>query len=342
MTQIDNGIEDIGCRILHVYHSNKRSGLVATDTANKNEVKRKHSSASVTKMEKKARSVTAESVMRRGLIQEELLKSPYLQPQLSDMDSNLNFTSSNLFDINVVPVDNKFSFMPIRGMQSHDELMLNDDAFARAVVAGNGLPSFDQCPLSVRRCTFACDDGCYAVHHVQSHESAIYHPPVALALFDGKVPSKYQPSYPPPPPATEAGTTTKSNDLYMRLKGMEEELLCEVRGTENTSEQLQKLELIQNWAKSIAMRPLQPRGEPTTQYAAQSASSEAAAISAMVTFPMIVRPRVNPTHAQAASSSEAVMVAAMTTMGSLPGSPNGQLIHETESSGTPGTPSITP
>ena len=171
MTQIDDGIEDIGCRILHVYHSNKRSGLVAADTANKNEGKRKHSSASVTKMEKKARSVTAESVMRRGLIQEELLKSPYLQPQLSEiMDSKLNFTSSNLFDINVVPVDNKFSFMPIRGMQSHDELMLNDDAFARAVVAGNGLPSFDQCPLSVRRCTFACDDGCYAVHQVQSHE----------------------------------------------------------------------------------------------------------------------------------------------------------------------------
>jgi hypothetical protein len=332
VTQIDNGIEDIGCRILHVYHSNKRSGLVTADTANKNEGKRKHSSASVTKMEKKARCVTAESVMRRGLIQEELLKSPYLQPQLSEiMDSNLNFTSSNLFDINAVPVDNKFSFMPIRGMQSYDELMLNNDAFARAVVAGNGLPSFDQCPLSVRRCTFACDDGCYAVHQVQSHESAIYSPPVAIALFDGKVPSKYQPSYPPPPPpATEAGTMTKSNDLYMRLKGLEEELLCEVRGTENTSEQLQKLELIQNWAKSIAMRPLQPRGEPT-QYA-QSASSEAATISAMVTFPMIV-PRVNPTHAQAASSE---------AMGSLPGSPNGQLINETESSGTPGTPSITP
>jgi hypothetical protein len=170
------------------------------------------------------------------------------------------------------------------------------------------------------------------VHRVQSHESAIYHPPHALALFDGKVPSKYQPSYPPPHPATEAGTTTKSNDLYMRLKGMEEELLCEVRETKNTSEQLQKLERIQNWAKSIAMRPLQPRGEPT-QYS-QVASSEAAAISAMVTFPMIV-PRVNPTHAQAASSSEAMMVA-------LPGSPNGQLINETESSGTPGTPSITP
>lgn len=246
-------------------------------------------------MEKKA----AESVMRRGLIQEDLLKSPYLQPQLSEMDSNLNFTSSNLFDITVVPVDNKFSFMPIRGMQSHDEMMLNNDSFARAVVVGNGLPSFDT--------------GCYAVQRVQSHESTIYRPsPHSLVLFDGKVPAT-APSY--PPRATKVGTTTKSSDLLMKLKGMEEELLCEVRGSKNAPEQLQKLELIQNWAKSIAMRPLQPRGEPTFQ--AQVALSEAAASTATTgIFPMIVR-RANPTDA-------------------------GQLTNKKESSGTPGTPSITP
>ena len=303
MTQIDNGIEDISCRILHVYHSNKRSKLVAA-TANKNEGKRKHSSSAiVAKMEKKSRS-TAETVMRRGLLQEQV-KSSYLQPQLSEMDSNLNFTSSNLFDITVVPVDNKFSFMPIRGMQSHDEMMLNNDSFARAVIAGNGLPSFDT--------------ECYAMQRVQSNESAIDPPPPPLALFDGKVPSEYYPSYPPPPPAYKVGMMTKSADLLARLKGMEEELLCEVRGTKNTSEQLQKLELIQNWAKSIAVRPLQPRGGPT-QYA-QAASSEAAASTATDTFPMMV---------------------AATMMGSPPESPKGQATNKKESSGTPGTPSITP
>ena len=289
MTQIDNGIEDISCRILHVYHSNKRSRLVAA-TANKNEGKRKHSSSAiVAKMERKSRS-TAETVMRRGLLQE----------QLSEMDSNINFTSSNLFDITVVPVDNKFSFIPIRGMQSHDEMMLNNDSFARADIAGNGLPSFDT--------------GCYAMQLVQSNESAIDPPPPPLALFDGKVPSEYYPSYPPPPPTYKVGMMTKSADLFMRLKGMEEELLCEVRGPENTSEQLQKLELIQNWAKSIAVRPLQPRGGPT-QYA-QAASS--AARTATDTFP------------------------AATMMGSPPESPKGQVTNKKESSGTPGTPSITP
>ena len=57
--------------------------------------------------------------MRRGLLQEELLKSPL--HLLLEMDSNLSFTSSNLFDITVVPVDDKFCLMPIHGTQSHED-----------------------------------------------------------------------------------------------------------------------------------------------------------------------------------------------------------------------------
>ena len=225
---MDQGREDIDCRILHVYHSSKRAGFVSNSESVKSantEGKRKQSD----KKKRQARKVaTAGTIMRSpGLLEGDLLSSPCHSHLSITLDNDLDFNSTNLFD-DTTPIDQSFSFMPIRGTESHsmDNMMLYNAAFNSAVARHS---TGYQGQYAHTRNAHGCD---WTVH--------TYSPP-----------KEKPPSY--------------ATDFSKRLMKAEDDLLAEVHGSKSTADQILKLQLLQNWAKGIAQRPLQPRKEPARE-----------------------------------------------------------------------------
>ncbi len=227
---MDQGREDIDCRILHVYHSSKRAGFVSNSETVKSantEGKRKQSASD--KKKRQARKVaTAGTIMRSpGLLEGDLLSSPCHSHLSITLDNDLDFNSTNLFD-DTTPIDQSFSFMPIRGTESHsmDNMMLYNAAFNSAVARHS---TGYQGQYAHTRNAHGCD---WTVH--------TYSPP-----------KEKPPSY--------------ATDFSKRLMKAEDDLLAEVHGSKSTADQILKLQLLQNWAKGIALRPLQPRKEPALE-----------------------------------------------------------------------------
>jgi hypothetical protein len=234
---MDQGREDIDCRILHVYHSNKRAGFVSNSESVKStntEGKRKHSASD--KKKRQVRKVaTAGTIMRSpGLLEGDLLSSPCHSQLSINLDTDLDFNSTNLFD-DTTPIDQNFSFMPIRGAESHsmEDMMLYNAAFNSAVA---------------RHSTGYQGQYAHTLHpNVQGRNAH---------GGDWTVHTHSPPKEKPPSYAT---------DFSKRLMKAEDDLLAEVHGSKSTADQILKLQLLQNWAKGIAHGPLQPRKEPALE-----------------------------------------------------------------------------
>ncbi len=232
---MDQGREDIDCRILHVYHSNKRSGFVSNSESVKSTEGKRKLSASDKKKRQARKVATAGTIMRSpGLLRGDLLSSPCHSQLSINLDTDLDFNSTNLFG-DTTPIDQSFSFMPIReaGSNSMEDMMLHNAAFNSAVAR-----------LSTG------DQGLYAptlYHNVQSRN-----PHGGDWTAHARSPSKEK----PPSHAT---------DFSKWLTKAEDDLMAEVHGSKSTADQILKLQLLQNWAKGIAQRPLQPRKEPALE-----------------------------------------------------------------------------
>jgi hypothetical protein len=233
------GREDIDCRILHVYHSSKRAGFVTNSESvksSKTEDKRKHS-ASDKKKRQARKVVTASTVMRSpGLLEGELLESPCHSQLSINLDTDLDFNSTNLFDA-ATPIDQNFSFMPIRGADSHsmEDMMLHNAAFNSAV-AGPSTSSG---------------------YHGQ-YDHTMYPNVQGRNAHCGDLTVH---AHSPP----KKKSTSHATDFSKQLMKVEDDLLAEVHGSKSTADQILKLQLLQNWATGIAQRPLQPRKEPALQ-----------------------------------------------------------------------------
>jgi hypothetical protein len=248
---VDQGREDIDCRILHVYHSSKRAGFVSNSESVKStstEGKRKHSGGDKNKRQKR-KTASAGTVMRSpGLLQGDLLSSPCHSQLSMNLDADLDFNSTNLFDTNATPIDHNFSFMPIRGTESRsiEDMMLNNAAFNSAV-AGHST-------------------------------SSGYHGQYARAqAYSGDWTAQ---SHSPP----EENPTVDATDFSKRLLKVEGDLWAEVHGSKSTADQILRLQLLQNWAKGIATTPLQPRKEPAPEAAEASTTTHPDADSSQITI----------------------------------------------------------
>ncbi|KAL3811186.1 hypothetical protein ACHAXA_002750 [Cyclostephanos tholiformis] len=237
-TMVDQGREDIDCRILHVYHSSKRAGFVSNSESAKStntEGKRKHSGSE--KKKRQARKVaSAETVMRSpGLLRGDLLSSPCHSQLSINLDADLDFNSTNLFDAYSTPVDQHFSFMPIRGTENHsiEDLMSNNAAFINAVAKHSTSSGY------LGRNAHAMYP--YAQGGRNAHDD------------DWEKP------------------TSQVTEFSKKLTKVEDDLLADVHRS-STVEQTLKLQLLQSWAKVIAQRPLQSRRVPALEAAEASST----------------------------------------------------------------------
>ena len=261
-TLIDRkGKENIDQRVLHVYHSSKRAGHSKKAASNKSKAnttavatrqsKRKASLDIIDNNATKKKSRVVSSVgsfppQCPSLMQGELLKSP-CQTQMSFDDqlvSNLDLTSNNLFDTtSSFPQNNNqnynnFSFMP--SDETSDRMMLMNNPGFNSAAGMNGSYYFGQ----------------YAF------------PPHAWAAAARSVP----PSIPELTSSFDwqhqqqqgKASILSVDNFSKRLKDMEVSLTNDIEGSTST-DQVLKLHLLQNWAKGIAQRPLQPQPELETK-----------------------------------------------------------------------------
>jgi hypothetical protein len=214
-----------------------------------------------------------------GLLRGDLLSSPCPSQLSINLDADLDFNSNNLFDTYATPVDQHFSFMPIRGTENHgiDDIMSNNPAFNSAVAKHSPSSGYHGQNAHV---TYPNVQGGRNVHGGDW----------------GK-------------------PTSQATDFLKKLTEVEDDLLADVHRS-STVEQNLKLQLLHNWAKVIAQRPLQPRKEPALE------AGEARAIAHKS-----LQPRKEP----ALEADEAI-----------PTTQSNASSHATIKMESPGTPSITP
>jgi len=292
------GQEDIDCRLLHVYHSSKRADnakptakrgrgrprkeSTSTNTAHTavgtRKSKRKKSQAVSTfhqddeesdrKKMKITTTTTSSLEQSSSLMQGDLLKSPNnsfdnTTTNNNNMNDNLDFTG-NIFDTTTANT----TFMPLQ----NEVMMMNNPAFNSAAAAGVVPGYYGQYAAAA------------ASHHAAA--SCIAYPP---PIFGGVSTAAYPgggywasraPSIPELASSFEwqqqpgaASTTISSVDEFSkRLKDMEAQLTSDVEGSKST-DQVLKLHLLQQWAKGIAQKPLQPNkslSEPKTELSSQA------------------------------------------------------------------------
>ena len=293
------GQEDIDCRLLHVYHSSKRadnakpkakrgrgrprkeknnttssSSTNTTHTAvGTRKSKRKKSQANSTfhqddeendRKKMKITATTSSLEQSSSLMQGDLLKSPNNSFDTTNnnnnhMNANLDFTG-NIFDTTTTNT----TFMPVQ----NEVMMMNNPAFNSAAAAGV-VPGYY---------------GQYAAAAASHHAAAnciTYPPPIfgggSSAAYPGGdywTMSSRAPSIPELASSFEwqqqqqpgaASTTISSVDEFSkRLKDMEAQLTSDIEGSKST-DQVLKLHLLQQWAKGIAQRPLQPNKSSLTE-----------------------------------------------------------------------------
>ena len=163
-----------------------------------------------------------------GLLRGDLLGSPCPSQLSINLDADLDFNSNNLFDTYATPVDQNFSFMPIRGIENHgiDDIMSNSAAFNSSVAKqspGTG-------------------------YHGQNAHATYPHVHGSRKAHGG--------DWEKP--------TLQATDFSNRLTEVENDLLADVHSS-STVEQNLKLQLLHNWAKVIAQMPLQPRKQPALE-----------------------------------------------------------------------------
>lgn len=284
------GQEDIDCRLLHVYHSSKRAdnakpkakrgrgrprkeesnNIASTNTAHTSvgtrKSKRKKSQAASTfhqddeENDRKKMKITTSSLEQSSsLMKGDLLKSPNNSFDTTNnnnnhMNANLDFTG-NIFDTTTTT---NTTFMPVQ----NEVMMMNNPAFNSAAAAGV-VPGYY---------------GQYAAAAASHHAAAnciTYPPPIfgggsrsaAYPSGDYWTMSSRAPSIPELASSFEwqqlqqpgaASTTISSVDEFSkRLKDVEAQLTSDVEGSKST-DQVLKLHLLQQWAKGIAQKPLQP------------------------------------------------------------------------------------
>lgn len=293
------GQEDIGCRLLHVYHSSKRAdnakpkakrgrGRPRKESTSTNtnhttvgtrKSKRKKSQAVSTfhqddeesdrKKMKIATTTTSSLEQSSSLMQGDLLKSPNnsfdtTTNNNNHMNASLDFTG-NIFD---TTTSTNTTFMPVQ----NEVMMMNNPAFNSAAAAGV-VPGYY---------------GQYAAAASHAAANCITYPPpifggVSTAAYPGgDYWASRAPSIPELASSFEwqqlqqpgaASTTISSVDEFSkRLKDMEAQLTSDIEGSKST-DQVLKLHLLQQWAKGIAQKPLQPNkslSESKTELSSQA------------------------------------------------------------------------
>ena len=258
-TLIDRkGKENIDQRVLHVYHSSKRAGHSKKAASNKSKA---NTTAVATRQSKRKASLDIDNNATKkksrvvssvgsfppqcpSLMQGELLKSP-CQTQMSFDDqlvSNLDLTSNNLFDTtssfpqNNNQIYNNFSFMP--SDETSDRMMLMNNPGFNSAAGMNGGYYFGQ---------YAFPPHAWAAA-ARSVPPSI---PELTSSFDWQHQQQHQ--------QQQGKASILSVDNFSkRLKDMEVSLTNDIEGSTST-DQVLKLHLLQNWAKGIAQRPLQPQ-----------------------------------------------------------------------------------
>jgi len=308
------GQEDIECRLLHVYHSSKRAdnakpkakrgrGRPRKESTSTNTIhtsvgtrksKRKKSQANSTfhqddeesdrKKTKITTTTTSSLEQSSSLMQGDLLKSPNNSFDNTNNNNNMNASldfTGNIFDTTTTT---NTTFMPVQ----NEVMMMNNPAFNSAAAAGV-VPGYY---------------GQYAAAAASHHAAAnciTYPPPIFGGSRSAAYPggdywaSSRAPSIPELASSFEwqqlqqpgvASTTISSVDEFSkRLKDMEAQLTSDIEGSKST-DQVLKLHLLQQWAKGIAQRPLQPSKSSLTESKTEVELSSQAVDDAKSVLPM--------------------------------------------------------
>ena len=296
--QVDmDGNEDMSCRLLHVYQSKKRAGAdisVKSKGVSSRPPKRKGKSVDNGMRKKNKLAGTSGNEMNRGAEHYGgVFPSPCLSHLSIDLgspyyDFDINLTPmnetlgakctpiNNMFGAKGTPINhifgaegtpaanNNFSFHPIQDVHSSshgiENMMLNNPAFASAI------SSVAKSPANNHQQHNAASNGYY--YGPFAHARYLSHPPhVGPAYYRDAV--KAAPPIPHLPTSNQNALADGGEgkrviltvtNFSQKLKEIEESLLTDVHSS-NSADQVIKLQLLQNWSKAMASKPLQPRSD---------------------------------------------------------------------------------
>jgi len=269
-TKIDErGKENIDCRIFHVYLSSKRSRtpspksqvIIKTSKStggSTHESKRKNIREGPEN--KKTQKVVACMIQSLSpSLEGDILKSP--QTKISfDLDSKLNFNSNNIFDAEgVAPTGQSFSpFVPVHS-KDVDERVLHAPMSSTRPLLHPAFNSTANVPENITQQKYAAPNVHYYGHYVRCppHAYGGRHAHAGYSC-DGTIDAPSIPlltSLEQERKHGKGGATLSLNEFSKRLQDMGEKITRDVHRSVGV-DGAQKLHLLQQWAKGIAVKPL--------------------------------------------------------------------------------------
>ena len=288
-TLVSNGVENIDTRILNVYESSRRrrgahtTGKPKTSSNSSNkkgarQSKRNNALKSNTHLNKKSKvSETKTAAVTKCPSQDVVTQAP---SSSFDLDPNLKYNSWDTAS----STNQGLSFMPVKSEDMNDTVW-NNPAFNS--MALRPPPKDAHKPAytgAIGALSYHGQFGSYGYGNVAKSAQSIHRIPSKASSKqksrDGKKEEKKKKTTPKStsiPNLTSSDTSSEQKasktekteeatlmdlqEFSSKLKSMEEALYADVREGES-DEQVQKLQLLQKWAKGIAQKPY----EPSTYY----------------------------------------------------------------------------